>query len=204
MEQNKEPVWMRVADSQLRAVWKCEDESCDIPETARVAPSTYGIDNYGEGGIPTCNHCDSEMVYQYTELLTPPLLVCENKFTEDGEIFRAQAGKLVKLEVPGGTLTLNSDHCPEQDWANLSEAADLGRGISVTQENRLGVTADILLLQLRYSGLYEHLISKTMKHVIAQAKQCGYSMLVIDPTGPYFDEFEDCAFDDGESGNTGG
>ncbi len=54
-----EKKWSRVADYRIRHIWRCPD--CE--EEATVGPEFYT-----ESGTPVCGNCDTDMLYERTEV----------------------------------------------------------------------------------------------------------------------------------------
>ena len=52
-----------VVDSDVQMTWKCEEEDCPEGNPEVTVYPTF----YQDNGTPMCG-CDSDMVYQYTEV----------------------------------------------------------------------------------------------------------------------------------------
>jgi len=58
------PNWTPIKNNNVRSIWNCEYSDCTRLEQAIVNP-----DFYQDSGTPVCPDCDSDMIYQYTEIM---------------------------------------------------------------------------------------------------------------------------------------
>ena len=65
MKKENKPRWRYIDDENVRHVWCCTNEDCDLDQDdVHIGPEAYA-----DIGNPVCPECDCELTYMKTEIL---------------------------------------------------------------------------------------------------------------------------------------